>query len=190
MSVAEPPAKTTLMIRAMQPEDLAQVVAIDQISFTMPWPENAYRYELYENPGSLLWVAEKVSPQQRQVVGMIVVWLIVDEAHVATIAVHPDHRGQGIAAELMAAGLTGAIRKHMISATLEVRLNNLHAQKLYERFRFEVVGKRPRYYRDNNEDALIMTVDGLGPDYLKWLEDGAWRNHHHPGAAIPGLEQG
>jgi ribosomal-protein-alanine N-acetyltransferase len=185
MSIAEPPAKTILNIRTMQPDDLAQVVAIDQLSFSLPWPENAYRYELFENPGSLLWVAEKVNAAQRQIVGMIVVWLIIDEAHIATIAIHPDHRGQGIAAELMATGLAGAIRKQMSSATLEVRLNNMPAQKLYQRFRFEVVGKRVRYYRDNNEDALIMTVDGLGADYLNWLERGAWRNHRGPEATTP-----
>lgn len=178
MSIAEPPAETAVKIRTMQPEDLAEVVAIDRMSFSMPWPENAYRYELYENPGSLLWVAEVVGPQQRQVVGMIVVWLIIDEAHIATIAVHPDYRGRGIAAELMAVGLAGGIRKRMTSATLEVRVNNLPAQKLYRRFRFEVVGKRVRYYRDNNEDALIMTVDGLGAGYLNWLESGAWRDQN------------
>ena len=57
-----------------------------------------------------------------------------------------------------------------MNSTLEVRASNLVAQKLYEKFSYHVVGQRPRYYRDNNEDAILMTVKGLGPAYLQWLE--------------------
>ena len=150
--------------------------AIDKISFTMPWPESAYRYELFENISSLLWVAEAQEPGGAlRVVGMVVVWLVVDEAHIATIAVHPDYRGLGIAQELLCAGLIEAIEKGMRSATLEVRAHNLAAQRLYRRFRFEDAGVRPRYYRDNFEDALIMTAHKLDGNYLKWLQDGEWK---------------
>ncbi len=165
-----------VVIRPMQLSDLAQVQAIDRRSFSMPWPASAYEYELNENPYSLLWVAE-ISPEEGEsiVVGIIVVWLILDEAHIASIAVHPDYRSQGIAQQLLISALRGAIQKGSQIATLEVRTQNQIAQRLYKRFKFEVIGKRVRYYRDNNEDALIMTATGLGPAYLEWLDQGFWR---------------
>src|SRR5512139_251548 len=106
MSVRLRADDTTILIRRMQAADLEQVQAIDKISFTMPWPDSAYRYELFENERSLLWAAEAFEPGGPQrVVGMVVVWLIVDEAHIATIAVHPDYRSQGIAQELLSVAL-------------------------------------------------------------------------------------
>ncbi len=160
-------------IRPMAGPDLPAVSAIDRASFTLPWPANSYRFELYENPSSLLYVAEA---GDERIVGMIVVWVIIDEAHIATIAVEPAWRGRGIAQELMAAALVEAIRKGAVSATLEVRQHNFHAQRLYRRFRFDEVGRRPRYYHDNHEDALIMTASGLDERYLAWLETGGWRS--------------
>jgi ribosomal-protein-alanine N-acetyltransferase len=138
----------------MQMEDLEQVAAIDRLSFSLPWPENSYHYELVENRCSLLKVAETES----KVVGVVVVWLIEDEAHIATIAVHPDYRGTGISCALLADMLVDAIRKGARLATLEVRAGNRIAQALYKRFGFDIAGRRPRYYRDNFEDALIMTA--------------------------------
>lgn len=162
----------------MQASDLEQVRSIDRISFSLPWPASAYEFELFENPSSLIWVAESAQPGSPAIViGVIVIWLILDEAHIATIAVHPDQRGQGVAKELLATALTGAIQKGMIQATLEVRATNFFAQKLYRRFNFEMVGRRVRYYQDNNEDALIMTVHPLNDQYLDWLETGAWKKN-------------
>lgn len=170
------PKETTHLIRPMRPEDLGQVLAIDRSSFNMPWPESAYRYEL-KNPMSLLWVAE-IDPEHStsQIVGMIVMWLIVDEAHIATLAVHPEFRNQGVAHELLSVALVEAIRRGMPKATLEVRSHNRTAQQLYTRFGFEIVGHRARYYRDNNEDALIMTTSSLDEPYLQWLKSEGWKN--------------
>jgi ribosomal-protein-alanine N-acetyltransferase len=158
----------------MQLNDLDQVLTIDQMSFSMPWPLNAYRYELNENPLSLLWVAETRLvdgiPGAPRIIGMIVVWLVLDEAHIATIAVHPEYRRQGIARLLLKTALLESARHDMRSATLEVRSGNLPAQRLYQRFHFEIVGRRPRYYRDNNEDALIMTVDNLEQALVDQIE--------------------
>lgn len=170
------PAVEALVIRPMTVEDLDQVLAIDKASFALPWPASAYRFELFENPSSQLWVAQAQSAEGvPAVIGMSVVWLILDEAHIATIAVHPDFRGQGIAQLLMSSSLAGAIRQGCTQATLEVRESNWQAQRLYNRFRFQLAGVRPRYYRDNNEDAWIMTVANLGPDYLAWLESDGWK---------------
>jgi len=174
-------------IRPMQPEDLEAVKEIDRLSFSLPWPENAYRFELFENPGSRLWVAElQPSEAQPVIAGVIVVWLILDEAHIATLAVHPQYRRCGLARELLATALLAAIRAGMRLATLEVRAGNLAAQQLYRHFGFEVVGSRPRYYRDNNEDALIMTVSGFDEAYLQWLENQSYRAGPAPRTAAAG----
>jgi len=158
-------------IRPMREGDLAQVHAIDKLSFSMPWPESSYRFELFENDASFLWVAETILPAGSQVIGMIVVWLIQDEAHIATLAVHPDYRKRGIGKLLLATVLQAVIQKGASLATLEVRSLNKIAQKMYIDFGFSVVGNRPRYYRDNNDDALIMTVNGLDQCYYKWLNE-------------------
>jgi ribosomal-protein-alanine N-acetyltransferase len=160
----------------MRVDDLEQVHAIDRVSFSMPWPESSYRYELLENSHARLWVAEAADEKdEKQVVGAVVVWLIEDEAHIATLCVHPDYRGRGISREILAVALMESIQQGAHLATLEVRANNLIAQALYRRFRFEILGRRPRYYRDNNEDALIMTVDGLDDGYARWLASGGWK---------------
>lgn len=164
-----------LRIRDMQLEDLAQVHAIDRQSFSLPWPESAYRYELLDNQSSFLKVAEVELPDGSQtVVGVTVVWMILDEAHIATIAVHPQYRDQGIAKQLMVVVMQEAIRLNAQLATLEVREHNTAAQRLYQRFGFKVVGRRARYYIDNQEDALIMTLQGLDQGYLEWLRREDW----------------
>ena len=156
-------------IRRMRVDDLPQVQAIDEISFSTPWPKNAYRHELLENPNAHCWVAEI----DGKIVGLLVCWLIVDEGHIATIAVHPQRRGLGISKLLVISGLSDLISNGALSATLEVRAGNLVAQNLYRYFGFAEVGLRKRYYKDTGEDALLMTVAPLGPDYLVWLDAGA-----------------
>ncbi len=168
--------KNLLSIRPMQNADLEQVTAIDQASFSMSWPKSAFTFELNENPLSMLWVAEIQEPDHRKrIVGIIVIWLILDEAHIATLAVHPHNRRQGIAQELISTALEAAIEKGMQQATLEVRASNIAAQELYHRFNFEIVGQRHRYYQDNGEDAIIMTAHHLNSEYLKWLRSNDWR---------------
>jgi ribosomal-protein-alanine N-acetyltransferase len=90
------------------------------------------------------------------VVGYAGLWLMVDEAHVTTIGVHPDHRGQG-AGELLFLGLVDiAHQMRAVRITLEVRVSNKGAQAMYRKFGLEVAGVRKRYYSDNGEDAYIM----------------------------------
>ncbi len=145
---------STLEIRPMRLTDLETVVTLDRLSFTLPWSERSFRYELTENPAARAWVAEK----EGQVVGMLLLWLIVDEAHIATLAVHPEHRQQGIARRLLLQALRSAWEEGAREAFLEVRVSNLAAQHLYRQLGFEISGRRTRYYRDNNEDALLMTL--------------------------------
>ena len=94
-------------------------------------------------------------------VGMIDVWLIQEEAHIATLAVHPDYRGRGIAANLLRKVLFESFKLGARRAMLEVRASNQAAQSLYKDFGFKIVSRRRRYYRDNNEDALLMNLDNL-----------------------------
>lgn len=149
-------------IREMKVEDIPQVLLIDRLSFSLPWPENSYRFELLDNNASLLWVTEANLPnEQRKIVGMIVVWLVADEAHIATLAVHPEYRRQGIGKRLLAKALRECAQRGARLATLEVRQTNAAAQEMYCRFGFEIVGRRAHYYNDNGEDAIIMTVTNL-----------------------------
>lgn len=169
------PKSCDILIRPMRLDDLEQVQAIDRVSFSMPWPPSSYRYELEENQFSFLYVAEHIRETGTpRVVGMIVVWMIMDESHIATLAVLPEFRRRGISQRLLKAALMESVSRGARLATLEVRANNMVAQALYRRFRFVVVGRRPRYYQDNQEDALVMTVDlqqSVDQDltYLEWL---------------------
>jgi ribosomal-protein-alanine N-acetyltransferase len=88
-------------------------------------------------------------------------WLMVDEAHITTFAVHPAWRRQRIGERLLLAFLDLAADRRAREATLEVRLSNLAARRLYEKYGFRPVGLRPRYYSDDGEDALIMTTEPI-----------------------------
>jgi ribosomal-protein-alanine N-acetyltransferase len=168
----------------MREDDLEAVQAIDRLSFSLPWPDSAFRYELLDNTQSFLHVAEIVEAEgSPRVVGAAVIWMVLDEAHIATIAVHPDYRQRGIARQLMVDILKESYRRGAELVTLEVRQNNLPAQMLYRRFRFDVVGHRPHYYQDNHEDALIMTLKELNQAYIEWLDRGGWMEN---GLAQPG----
>jgi len=150
--VARPPVK--VVISAMRLEDLDEVQRIEEASFATPWPPNAYRSELLTNRLASYLVA-RVGDRIVAYGGM---WLMVDEAHITTFAVHPAWRRQRLGERLLLAFLDLAKDRHAREATLEVRLSNLAARRLYEKYGFRPVGVRPRYYSDNNEDALIMTT--------------------------------
>jgi ribosomal-protein-alanine N-acetyltransferase len=154
----------------MQLGDVEAVFAIDKRSFNLPWTERSYRYELTENQNSSAWVAEVSHPDgSLGLAGMIVTWLILDEAHVATIAVLPEYRQLGIGRRLLATCLLEMVSRGADKALLEVRRGNLPAQAMYNHFGFEIVGERPHYYRDNGEDALLMTLPVLDVERLQRL---------------------
>jgi ribosomal-protein-alanine N-acetyltransferase len=154
-----------LYIRKMTMEDIAAVVELDQISFSLPWPERSFRFELTGNPAARCWIAEA----DGRVVGMLVAWLFVDEAHIATIATHPNYRRLGIARRLLTYTLQAAMREGVQSSFLEVRESNLPAQEMYRKFGYIEVGRRKRYYRDNNEDAILMNLERINADRLREL---------------------
>jgi [ribosomal protein S18]-alanine N-acetyltransferase len=159
-----------VVIRFMEEQDLEQVQEIDRQSFSLPWPGQSYQYELKENTASLCFVAASEEGSSQKVLGMLVAWMLLDEVHIATIAVREEHRRLGIGRMLVKAALRAAVDRGAVSATLEVREGNIAAQELYRDFCFDEVGRRHGYYKDNGEDALIMTVYDLDNHYFEWLE--------------------
>ena len=167
------PDRLPYLVEPMTLSDLSQVMAIEQVSFSAPWSARAYRYEITQNSHSTLlvvrtrlgsrgglshWLSWLKLARVAPVLGYAGFWLLVDDAHIATIAVHPAWRGQGLGDWLLFSILEGGARRGARRATLEVRLSNQVAQNLYHKFGFKVVSRRRRYYADNNEDAYLMAT--------------------------------
>ncbi len=151
-----------LAIRRMAEEDVPAAAEIDRLSFSLPWSEHAFRHEVTGNENARAWVAEKESgPGEKMILGVAVIWLVLDEVHIGTIAVHPDHRHEGVGKCIMLHALNGAAEEGATLAYLEVRRGNQPAIQLYQDIGFQVVGERKKYYQDNGEDALLMTLTGL-----------------------------
>jgi ribosomal-protein-alanine N-acetyltransferase len=155
----------------MRLDDIPTVTRIEAESFSAGWPRTAYERELTLNPVARYLVLESVREggvlgrllhrQRGEILGFAGLWLMVDEAHVVTVAVAPAHRGHGYG-RLLVHGLVGLARREgMAAATLECRVSNVAARALYGQYGFYEVGVRPRYYSDNREDAVIMTTEEL-----------------------------
>jgi ribosomal-protein-alanine N-acetyltransferase len=156
----------------MRLDDVAEVVVIDQVSFPTPWSDRTYRQELRENPAAHLYVAEfqGQSNNASGIIGYVGFWYIVDEAHISTIAVHPNLRRQGIGRVLLEYALERARALGAELVTLEVRESNQAATEMYQTFGFQIKGRRRGYYRDNDEDALVMLLDPLSLRQIKARE--------------------
>jgi ribosomal-protein-alanine N-acetyltransferase len=189
-----------LGIEPMQLEDVAEVRSIEEASFTLPWPRNAYRREIVENklarylvirdldavadashedqatslnrkrpkpfPLSLFPSVDKEREQQWRygrpsLVAYGGLWLMVDEAHITTIASRPDVRGLYVGELMLTALIDVAIGLAARWVTLEVRVSNNLARSLYKKYSFRSTGIRPRYYSDNQEDALVMWSEDI-----------------------------
>jgi [ribosomal protein S18]-alanine N-acetyltransferase len=177
------------IVEPMQERDIEQVMIIEHEAFSAPWTSSAYRHELYNNEMAHYLVLRKPHPPvltapkpQRPVWRALFpnsepsathapplppvlayggYWLMVDEAHISTIATARAWRSKHLG-ELMLVGLIEHAQD--IGAdlvTLEVRVGNSVAQNLYHKYGFSVRGRRKRYYTDNNEDALIMTTESI-----------------------------
>jgi [ribosomal protein S18]-alanine N-acetyltransferase len=140
--------------------DLDAVAALDACCFTNPTTREMFKWEAEKSDVAHVFVMRSaVTPV---LVAYCSVWVIFDELHINTLAVHPGWRRQGIASLLLEHVFTEAARLGADKATLEVRRSNDAARKLYERLGFEVGGVRPAYYRQPVEDALILWRQGLG----------------------------
>ena len=141
-----------LEIQPMQPEHLSSVLAIESVSFPTPWSHRAYMGELTRNNFAHYFVGLI----DGQVVGYIGLWIMVDEAHITTIAVHPEYRGNKFAERFIQFAEEYSKIWGAEKMVLEVRVSNEAAQKVYKRLGFEVIGLRKQYYNDTLEDALVM----------------------------------
>ncbi len=157
-------------LRPMTVDDIPAVLEIDRLSFPSPSNAQLYHNELTDNRLAHYQVLVRRDAAGETLVGHTGFWLIADEVHVSTIAVHPDERGRGRGEWLLLNLLLEACRLAPLLVTLEVRTSNTTAQGLYRKYRFLEVGRRRRYYHDTGEDALLMTVDfAEQADYCAWL---------------------
>jgi ribosomal-protein-alanine N-acetyltransferase len=189
-------------IRPMAADDIAQITDIERESFTSAWPQTAYRREL-QNKLARYYViaesAEEADPRPRfldalrrivhadgqtgeRVLGFIGLWLMVGEAHIVTVAVRESYRRMGIGERLLLTAIDAATEHAQEVLTLEVRKSNEAAQLLYDKYGFQRVGLRVKYYTDNNEDAVIMTTPDLGSQSFRALVERRMAEHRerHP----------
>lgn len=189
-------------IEPMVEDDIPLVQAIENQSFTTPWSASTYRREIRNTQSCRYIVARssptppppRAAPRRsagifsqlaaailRQpdqliastpIVGYGGLWLTVDDAHITTIAVDPIVRGKGVGELLLNALIDHAYELSARQITLEVRVSNTTAQRLYLKYGFQPAGTRPRYYTDNGEDALIMWTDPIDtPEYKLRLSE-------------------
>ena len=138
--------------------DLDQVMEIERASFRSPWTRQVFVEELDRDWAHLDVVKERGSAGSR-LVAFCNYWLVRDEVHILNLACHPGERRRGHAARLLAQVLEFAKRHRCRYVTLEVRRSNLGALKLYRSYGFRPVGIRPRYYVEDNEDAVVMLLE-------------------------------
>ncbi len=155
-------------IEPMTLADLDEVMALEQVCFSAPWPRRAFQSDLGHSYARYVVLRAADSPS---VLGYAGLWLVIDEAHITTIAVHPAHRRQGLGELLLLHLFDLAAGFGVRFLILEVRAGNDAAQGLYRKYGFRQQGVRPCYYTDTGEDALIMWSRDLArPAYQRFLQ--------------------
>ena len=135
--------------------DLSGIWAIEKVSFLTPWSRLSFLAELGHSLSHPL-VAGPPPPRPWQVWGYLIYWVVAEEMHILNLAVHPEQRRRGIARRLLITGMNQARDLGAQVAWLEVRPSNDPALSLYQSFGFRQVGRRPHYYDDTQEDALLL----------------------------------
>ncbi|MFN2627764.1 MAG: ribosomal protein S18-alanine N-acetyltransferase [Gaiellaceae bacterium] len=149
---------TTIELRQLRLGDLQAIEEIERLSYPTPWSRSMFAGELAK-PTSICLGALDLDGEEGTLVGYLIVSRYVDAWHVMNVAVHPDHRGRGIASNLLERLFELTVDDARRGYTLEVRVSNAIAIRLYERLEFRARGIRRGYYTDNREDALIMWKD-------------------------------
>lgn len=150
--------RLAVQIRPMQRTDLPEVLEIERASFPSPWSKDAFVREICKNYYGHYLVAEHCG----KVIGYAGMWLFLFEGHVTNIAVDPVHRGQKVGAALLLALMKKARSAGIKRMSLEVRVSNFKARRFYTEYGFEVRGLRRNYYRDTDEDAVVMKCSDIG----------------------------
>ncbi len=148
-------SEDNIIMEVMQPKDINSVYEIELLSFSSPWSKATFLSEIIENRFATYIVARL----EGQIIGYGGMWLIIDEAHITTLAVLPAYRKRKLGGKILSALIDLAEQIGALRLTLEVRVSNLPARKLYEKYGFVVRGVRKKYYQD--EDAYIMWKDDL-----------------------------
>ncbi|MCX5807429.1 MAG: ribosomal protein S18-alanine N-acetyltransferase [Proteobacteria bacterium] len=142
-----------LMIGKMKDSDIKNVLDIEKRSFITPWTKKML-YETLSSPISASFVIET----NDLLLGYIMLYYVLDEAHILNLAINPDYRGRGYASQLIRHIIEYCAKKGISDFFLEVRDGNIKAINLYKMFGFKVIGKRKKYYTDTHEDALVMQL--------------------------------
>ena len=143
-----------LVIRAKTVEDVPEVCGVDRLCITPPWSAQTFEGEVRSTTGYYL-----VAEIRGDIVAYLGATIILDEAHISTFGVHPAARRRRVGERLLVTLLNEAVKRKVRRITLEVRESNDAAQRLYRKYGFIPLSRRKAYYRDNNEDALVMWVD-------------------------------
>jgi ribosomal-protein-alanine N-acetyltransferase len=138
-----------MQIRRMTEEDLNIVCELEQQIFPDPWSKNSFSYEISQNPFCIPLILES----KADIIGYAIIWKIFEEFHIANFAIKPEYQGQKLGTSFLENLLT--LRGDCKFALLEVREKNTRAIQLYEKFGFQTIFKRPRYYK-NGDAALVM----------------------------------
>jgi ribosomal-protein-alanine N-acetyltransferase len=143
-----------LVIRKMEIVDVDQVMDVERATFATPWTTDIFYQEIVDNQHAHYFVMEL----DRQIIGYVGMWIVVDEAQITNIAVLPIFRGRNLGEKLFAYVIQQAILKGTVRLSLEVRASNTVAQNMYRKFGLVPGGIRKNYYTDNQEDAVVMWV--------------------------------
>ena len=165
LGISEPGAPE-LEVTRMRRRHLRGVMAIERQVYPRPWSPNLFLSEMAESSNRCYLVARV----DREVVGYGGLICYGEEAHVTNVAVDPEHHRRKIATRVLHDLIVGALDMGAEAISLEVRVTNWGAQRLYGRFGFRPVGVRKNYYQEISEDALIMWLDGIRePEYRRRL---------------------
>ncbi len=158
-----------LELQSLTEIHLGGLLELDRACFGGLWTLDAYQRELASPNSNLLGLIFPLSPIG--LLGMGCFWSILEEAHITILAVHPQYQHQGMGQALLFSLLKTAHDRGLERATLEVRASNLCAINLYQKFGFKTAGRRRRYYKDNDEDALILWLGDIQhPQFPHTLE--------------------
>lgn len=143
-------------VRPMERADLPAVLALERVCFTDPWSRQSFEAEIAD-PDDIRWA--RVALRGDRLAGYVICWFVLDEAHVANLAVSPMYRFLGLGRRLLGLSIAEARARRARWLGLEVRPSNAAALALYRSEGFQLTSVRKRYYRDNLEDALVLTLD-------------------------------
>ena len=153
-----------IKIVEMIKDDIDEVFHIEELVHpNHHWSKESFYNELANNLAHYYCAKDN----ENRILGFIGIWHILEEAHITTLAVHPDFRRQQIAQAIMIKALNDCYKEKIKYITLEVRESNNAAIRLYEKFLFESIGMRKKYYQDNNENAIIMFTQNIWYDKFK-----------------------